>query len=86
MEFLFENKINKNTNSLPWLIFTFNCSYLQISNKRIIFTPQGSDLLVLPDKNSIVRKFLLYKLARIAFITADSNLLLEKALHIISQI
>jgi len=51
-----------------------------ISNSRIIFTPQGSDLLILPDKNSIVRKFLLHKLARIAFITADSNLLLEKAL------
>ena len=51
-----------------------------ISNSRIIFTPQGSDLLVLPDKNFLVRKFLSYKLAKISFITADSNLLLKKAL------
>ena len=26
-----------------------------ISNTRIIFTPQGSDILVLPDKNFLVR-------------------------------
>ena len=51
-----------------------------ISNSRIIFTPQGSDLLVLPDKNFLVRKFLSFKLAKISFITADSNLLLKKAL------
>ena len=51
-----------------------------ISNKRIIFTPQGSDILVLPDKNFFVRKFLSYKLEKISFITADSSLLLKKAL------
>ena len=51
-----------------------------ISNSRIIFTPQGSDILVLPDKNFLVRKFLSYKLEKISFITADSNLLLKKAL------
>ena len=51
-----------------------------ISNTRIIFTPQGSDILVLPDKNFLVRKFLSYKLEKISFITADSNLLLKKAL------
>ena len=53
-----------------------------ISNSRIIFTPQGSDLLVLPDKNFLVRKFLSFKLAKISFITADSNLLLKKALEL----
>ena len=36
--------------------------------------------MVLPDKNFLVRKFLSYKLAKISFITADSNLLLKKAL------
>ena len=61
--YIFKNKtIWTNTNTLPRVIFTFVVHLAGISNSRIIFTPQGSDLLVLPDKNSIVRKFLLYKL------------------------
>ena len=49
---------------------------------RIIFTPQGSDLLVLPDKYLFIRKFLSNKLLKLKFITADSNNLLKKLVEI----
>lgn len=57
-----------------------------IPNSRIIFTPQGSDLLVLPDKNFFIKKFLSYKLSKIALIIADSNLLLNKSLKLSSSL
>ena len=57
-----------------------------IPNSRIIFTPQGSDLLVLPDKNFLIKKFLSYKLSKIALIIADSNLLLNKSLKLSSNL
>ena len=57
-----------------------------ISNSRIIFTPQGSDLLVLPNKNNVIKKFLSKKLHKLAFITADSDLLLKKAIEIAPNI
>ena len=53
-----------------------------LSNSRIIFTPQGSDLLILPNKYEFVRNFLKSKLHKLRFITADSDLLLKKALFI----
>ena len=55
----------------------FLANLANISNSRIIFTPQGSDILVLPDKNNIVKNFLSSKLYKLAFITADSNVLLN---------
>ena len=57
-----------------------------IKNSRLVFTPQGSDLLVLPDKNIFVRKFLNQKLSKITYLIADSNLLLNKALKLAPQI
>ena len=53
-----------------------------ISNSRIIFTPQGSDLLILPDQYFFLRNFLKGKLHKLSFITADSDLLLRKAVLI----
>ncbi len=44
---------------------------------RIVFTPQGSDILVLPFKNIFVKKFLLYFLSKLRSITADSQLILD---------
>ena len=55
-----------------------------INTKRIVFTPQGSDLLILPDKNILVKKFLSRNLHKLGFITADSELLLKKSLSICS--
>ena len=56
--------------------------FAKIDSKRIVFTPQGSDLLVLPEKNFLVRKFLKNNLFLLRYITADSNLLLKKSLYI----
>ena len=53
-----------------------------IPRPRVIFTPQGSDILVLPDKYSFIRKFLSNKLINLKFITADSNILLKKVVEI----
>ena len=60
----------------------FQTIYLNINYSRIVFTPQGSDILVLPKKNKIVRNFLSKKLCKLAFKTADSNILLDKVLEI----
>ena len=57
-----------------------------IKNSRLVFTPQGSDLLVLPDKNIFVRNFLNKKLPKIAYLIADSDLLLNKALMLSPKI
>ncbi len=56
--------------------------FAKIDGSRIIFTPQGSDLLILPKKNVLVRKFLEKNLFLLKYITADSNLLLNKSLEI----
>ena len=56
--------------------------FAQLDSKRIVFTPQGSDLLILPKKNIFVRKFLEKNLFLLRYITADSNLLLNKSLEI----
>lgn len=68
------------------LFSLFLADLANISNSRIIFTPQGSDILVLPDKNNIIRIFLSKKLYKLAFITADSNILLNKVLEISPKI
>ena len=68
------------------LFALFLADLANISESRIIFTPQGSDILVLPDKKKIIRKFLSRKLHRVAFITADSNMLLKKVLEISPKI
>ncbi len=57
-----------------------------IKNSRLVFTPQGSDLLVLPDKNIFVRNFLNKKLPKISYLIADSDLLLNKALNLAPKI
>ena len=57
-----------------------------IPRPRVIFTPQGSDILVLPDKYSFIRKFLSNKLKKLKLITADSNILLKKVVEICPQI
>lgn len=44
---------------------------------RIVFTPQGSDLLLLPLKYGIVRFFLRIVLPHLASVAADSQLLLD---------
>lgn len=48
-----------------------------IPTSRIVFTPQGSDLLVLPYKNQLVKLFLRFSLPGLKAITADSDLLLS---------
>lgn len=44
---------------------------------RIIFTPQGSDVLVLPFKNVFVKWFLSFFLPKLSSVTADSHLILD---------
>ena len=48
---------------------------------RIVFTPQGSDLLVLPLKFFLVRYFLSCVLPKLAAVTADSKLILDSCLN-----
>lgn len=68
-------------------LFALFIAYISgLESSRLIFTPQGSDLLVLPDKNIIVRKFLNKKLPEIAYLIADSELLLNKALEVAPKI
>lgn len=49
--------------------------------KRVVFTPQGSDILVLPYKFFLVRYFLSCVLPRLSAITADSKLILDSCLQ-----
>ena len=54
-------KIRLNDNTPIHCVGLFSLFITRLGNinmKRIIFTPQGSDLLVLPDKNFIVKKFI----------------------------
>lgn len=68
-------------------LFSLFLAYLaNINLSRIVFTPQGSDILVLPNKNKIVRNFLSTRLCKLAFITADSNILLDKVLEISPEV
>ena len=56
--------------------------FANIDSKRIVFTPQGSDVLVLPENNRIIKNFLKKNLSDLRFITADSSLILEKCINI----
>ena len=68
-------------------LFALFLAYISgLKSSRLIFTPQGSDLLVLPDKNIIVRKFLNKILPEIAYLIADSELLLNKVLEVSPKI
>ena len=56
--------------------------FAKVDSRKIVFTPQGSDLLVLPEKNILVSKFLEKNLFFLRFITADSNMLLNKCMYL----
>ena len=62
--------------------FIFLADLANINYSKIVFTPQGSDILVLPKKNKIIKRFFIKRLCKLAFITADSNILLDKVLEI----
>ena len=76
------NLMNKNLIHCHGLFALLMAHLAGISNSRIIFTPQGSDLLVLPNKNAIIKSFLANKLFKLGCITADSKLILKKALEL----
>ena len=80
--YLRKRLINNNPIHCHGLFSLIIAKFANIDSKRIVFTPQGSDILVLPENNRIIKNFLKKNLSDLRFITADSSLILKKCINI----